>query len=324
MQQRHYEPPKTDTKMLITVAICTWNRADSLDRTLTQMASLRIPTGVQWELLVVNNNCTDHTDQVIERHTSVLPLRRLLESTPGKSHACNLAVRETKGELLLWTDDDVLVDPGWLEAYYEAAREYPQMDFLGGKIDPWYENTPPPWFARNLKHFGKVVALLDFGPTVRPLNPEERIIGANMAFRTETQRLYEYDARLTTRPGRHASCEDHELVDRMRADGRQGLWVANAVVKHFIPKHRSTMQFAWRWWSEQAQVFVDRFPASCPAVNGKAPLWLRRKYAEALLRTWLFSLTHGERWAAAFFEAAWLKGLLIACQNQPLANQTRR
>ena len=60
----------------VTVAICTWNRADLLDRTLAQMHRLWIPEGVTWELLVVNNNCTDHTDEVINRHAAALPLRQ--------------------------------------------------------------------------------------------------------------------------------------------------------------------------------------------------------------------------------------------------------
>ena len=301
--------------MKVTVAVCTWNRADLLDKTLTQMCSLRIPAGVEWELLVVNNNCTDRTDQVIESYENKLPIRRLFEGKPGKSNACNLAVNETKGNILLWTDDDVLVDPGWIEAYLAAAWKFPNMAFFGGMIDPWYEVPPPKWFVRNLKYFGKVVALRDFGSEIRPLASHERVIGANMAFRSEIQRQYQYDALLSTRPGRHASCEDHELIDRMRADGKEGLWVANAEVKHFIPRERSTLQFARRWWSEQAQVYVQRFPSACPSPNGRIPLWLRRKYAEATFRTWFYSITRGERWAKAFFDAAWLKGLQLACRE---------
>ena len=50
--------------MEITVAICTWNRARLLDETLTHLAELVVPSGLEWELLVINNNCTDHTDEV--------------------------------------------------------------------------------------------------------------------------------------------------------------------------------------------------------------------------------------------------------------------
>ena len=64
----------------ITVAICTWNRAQLLDQTLTEMRKLRIPPGIEWELLVVNNNCTDDTDGVLDRHEGRLPIRRLFET----------------------------------------------------------------------------------------------------------------------------------------------------------------------------------------------------------------------------------------------------
>ena len=67
-----------------TVAIATWNRAKLLDRTLTEMHRLRIPPSVEWELLVVNNNCTDQTDTVISNHKKYLPIRRLFERANEK------------------------------------------------------------------------------------------------------------------------------------------------------------------------------------------------------------------------------------------------
>jgi glucosyl-dolichyl phosphate glucuronosyltransferase len=65
--------------MFVSVAVCTWNRASLLDRTLQQMRRLQIPAGVGWELLVVNNRCTDETDAVLAAHGNVLPIRRLYE-----------------------------------------------------------------------------------------------------------------------------------------------------------------------------------------------------------------------------------------------------
>src|SRR5437899_2703201 len=103
--------------MRVTVVICTWNRARLLDRTLTAMRRLRIPEATQWELLVVNNNCTDDTDEVIEKHLTHLPIRRLVEPEQGHSNARNRALTVATGDLILWTDDDVEVDPEWLLAY---------------------------------------------------------------------------------------------------------------------------------------------------------------------------------------------------------------
>src|SRR4051812_1329005 len=100
--------------MLVTVAICTWNRAALLDRTLARLRDLRIPPGLSWELLVVDNNCTDETSAVLARHAKHLPLRALHEPKQGHSHARNRAVAEARGDLLLWTDDDVLAHADWL------------------------------------------------------------------------------------------------------------------------------------------------------------------------------------------------------------------
>src|SRR5688572_10217281 len=117
--------------MIITVALCTWNRAELLDQTLMGMRKLRIPDGVVWELLVVNNNCTDETDQVIARHIPRLPIRRLLETKQGHSNARNCAVAAAQGELMIWTDDDVLVAPDWLEQYVEAVGKWPNVTVFG-------------------------------------------------------------------------------------------------------------------------------------------------------------------------------------------------
>ena len=85
--------------MHVTVAICTWNRARLLDQTLTGLHALRIPEGITWELLVVNNRSTDDTDAVISRHADTLRLRRLCEPKQGLSNARNCAVRAARGDL---------------------------------------------------------------------------------------------------------------------------------------------------------------------------------------------------------------------------------
>src|SRR5437763_1886582 len=128
--------------MLSTVGICTWNRAALLEWTLTEMLLLRIPEPVTWELLVVNNNSTDETESVIARFAGKLPIRGIFEARQGQSHARNRLVAEAAGELILWTDDDVLVAPDWMEQYVEAARRWPDASHFGGTADPLFEISP--------------------------------------------------------------------------------------------------------------------------------------------------------------------------------------
>jgi len=125
-------------EMDATIIICTFNRSALLDKTLERLRCLDVSASADWEILVVNNNSNDDTDAVIRRHSEQLPIRPLWEPRQGKSHAANLAVSEARGDLLLWTDDDVLVERGWLRAYVEAAQAYPHVSIFGRPIEPTF------------------------------------------------------------------------------------------------------------------------------------------------------------------------------------------
>ena len=111
--------------MKLSIVICTWNRSSLLAQTLEQFTRLRVPEHSTWEVLIVNNACTDDTDAVIKRFDGSLPIRRLFEAVAGHTHARNCAIRHATGDLLIWTDDDVLVSEDWLTRYEEAYARYP-------------------------------------------------------------------------------------------------------------------------------------------------------------------------------------------------------
>src|SRR4051812_36033554 len=184
----------------VSIVICTWNRSRLLRKTLEQMTLLDTAPGTRWELIVVNNNCSDDTESVLDDFQSRLPLVRLFEPTPGKSHAANRAVGEAKGEYIVWTDDDVLVDRDWLNAYLAAFARWPDASVFGGLIAPWFEESPPRWLE---KVFGKVeraYAALNHGPIGCALTHETIPFGANMALKRSAHLEEGYDARLGPRP----------------------------------------------------------------------------------------------------------------------------
>src|ERR1700761_2522471 len=100
--------------MLVTVGICTFNRAESLRRTLDSLVAVRVPANLAWEIVIVNNASTDHTDDVINQYGDSLPVSKGFEPRRGKSNALNRAIDVVKGEYIVWIDDDVGVDAGWL------------------------------------------------------------------------------------------------------------------------------------------------------------------------------------------------------------------
>lgn len=233
--------------MFVTVAICTWNRAELLKRCLHRFADLRVPPGVDWELLVINNNCTDHTDQVIAECRAAVPLVRVWEPQPGKSFALNTAIGKARGELILWTDDDVLVDPAWLERYVDAARQYPEIDFFGGAIKPVFESPPPRWIETAWRWISGAYAEIDLGDEVVPLDRKVHAFGANFAIRTDVQRRYAYDTRLGRVGANEIRCEESDLQWRMLENGLQGMWVPQANVEHMIPADRLTHDYVRGW-----------------------------------------------------------------------------
>src|SRR5689334_13047707 len=103
-----------------TILICTWNRADSLRRTLESLVAMQPPAPGSWEVLVVNNNSSDDTDATVDGFRDRLPIRRITERAQGLSNARNAGARAAQGEYLVWTDDDVIVDRSWLTKYVEA------------------------------------------------------------------------------------------------------------------------------------------------------------------------------------------------------------
>jgi glucosyl-dolichyl phosphate glucuronosyltransferase len=313
--------------MFVTVAICTWNRAPLLDKTLTQFRALKIPAGVEWELVVVNNNSTDETDAVIEKHCRFLPIRRLFQPEPGKSHAANLAVASARGELILWTDDDVLVDPDWLAEYVQAAHQHPQATFFGGTITPWFEVNPPRWIARHFVTLRYCFAAIDLGPALLDLGPkgiQELPIGANMAMRTTVLRENPFSTDLGPRENEPRNNEEIQLFNRLRSVGHQGLWVGTARVQHYIPAAKLTGQFIYTWfrWHFRVQ-FRSWDMEQHPSLLWGTPRWLLRHYWVARCKAFLLSPLKSSAWLGAFIDSARWHGAIEhyrfdrpACQTQ--------
>ncbi len=132
---------------LLTAIICTYNRADSLKRTLDSFRNQEaLECEEAWELLVVDNNSSDHTRQVVKSFvaTAKMNVRYIFEPRQGKSYALNTGIANSNGQILAFTDDDVIVDKRWVASIIEAGSRYPHEAF-GGKVLPLWPDYIPPW-----------------------------------------------------------------------------------------------------------------------------------------------------------------------------------
>src|SRR5262249_36783794 len=195
----------------VTVAICTWNRCTSLEQTLHGFTQLAPPADATWELVIVNNNCTDRTDQVVQAFEGRLPIRRVFEARAGLSHARNRAVAEATGDYILWTDDDVTVCRDWLVEYVRAFKTWPDASIFGGPIRPCFDGTPPQWLMAIYPTIAGVYAAREFGPEPMALSRDRIPWGANYVIRADAQAKHLYDPDLGYRPGRLVGWEETEV-----------------------------------------------------------------------------------------------------------------
>lgn len=256
--------------MFITLLICTRNRRASLARTLESITRCRRPADLEWEVLVVDNGSSDGTAAEIAAFASRLPIRSVREDIPGLSHARNTGVRHARGEYVLWTDDDVLVDEGWLDAYRRAFLDHPDAAFFGGRVEPVLEPPTPAWLTENLDLLEHLLAARDFGDAPFAIRDgDERLpFGASFAVRAREQKAHLYDTDLGVSPTMRRSGEETQLLRALLAEGGTGRWVPDARVSHLIPARRQTLSYVvqhYRAYGETAAYLAARRGEPTPA-----------------------------------------------------------
>lgn len=280
--------------MLATIAICTLNHAESLRRTLESLAAMRVPDDLAWEVVVVNNGSTDHTEDVIAAFAGRLPLRREVEPQRGLSRARNRAVDAARGQYMLWTDDDVVVDPGWLAAYVTAFRRHPDVAVFGGPVSPRYESPVPRWILENDTLLRGVFAHWDIGKEEQPLWDAQKVYyipcGPNFALRTAEQRRFRYNLQLGMAPGQRRRGEELDVLERVRKSGAAGRWVPEARVEHCARRDMQTIRYICSYYRSSGETDAFLWGDAARSTWFGAPRWLWRQF----LGSWLlFHLLRG-------------------------------
>jgi glycosyltransferase involved in cell wall biosynthesis len=234
------------TKTDISIVLCTYNRASRLAVVLESLAGLKTVNELSHEILVVDNNSSDNTRDVIESVRAVYPglIRHVFESRQGLSWARNRGIEDAMGGLIAFTDDDIIVDQNWLRALTLASVTYTHVGF-GGRILPKWDFTPPSWFIGSgpfnmLK--GGVVVGHDLGD--KPLEYRmgmQTPVGANMVFRREVferHGLFRIDLGKTGK--RVFFGEDAEFCGRLLRAGEKLLYLPQAIIYHPVDSVKMT------------------------------------------------------------------------------------
>jgi glycosyltransferase involved in cell wall biosynthesis len=237
-----------------TVLICTYNRADRLGETLDSLARSRVDAAraLRWNVIVVDNNSQDATRAVVESRMSTYPveLLYLFEPRQGKSNALNTGLAATHAAIVVFTDDDVRVDEGWLEASCRPMLEDATIDYTGGPVIPIWERPRPAWLDEGRSDLWGTLAILDYGPEPFLFEAKQRVpLGANMAVRrTLIDRIGGFDPKLGRTGDSLLGQEQAEFFCRSRAIGARGAYVPEMSLHHHVPAKRLTRAYFRRWW----------------------------------------------------------------------------
>lgn len=234
----------------VSIIIPTLNNAKYLKNALISVQNQTFPKD-GYEIIVVDNGSTDNTRQVTEQIITAYPthqIRYIYEPEPGLLSGRHRGAKEAKGQVLVFVDDDIEADKGWLAAIMDAFQDS-SVHLVGGPSMPDYESEPPAWIERfwTQHEYGRwcgSLSLLDFGEQIREIDPLF-VFGLNFAIRKET--LFEVG-------GFHPDCIPKHL-QRFQGDGETAVSIKTrekglktvyhpkALVLHKVPNERMTVEY---------------------------------------------------------------------------------
>jgi glycosyltransferase involved in cell wall biosynthesis len=239
--------------MGISVTIQTYNRAEELRTTLRTLALVDSKDVADYEVIIIDNNSSDHTPQVV---SDLAPdfagkLRYVREMNQGLSHARNRATAEARYEIVAFLDDDVNVDRNWLRNL-TSAFESGDYAAIGGRAILAYPAARPAWLGDRAEG---LLTKMDYGSERRRAGADE-LFGVNLSFK---RGWLEELGGFRTDLGRVGNClvgsEETDLLDRIVAAGGKLLYEPSAMVEHRVPASRLRRRWFWSrcYWGYRGQ-----------------------------------------------------------------------
>lgn len=272
------------SRMDASIVVCTYNRAESLRDTLRALQALKPAFGRTWEVIVVDNNSKDHTRAVVEESQRTWPLLRYeFEGAQGLSHARNHGIACARGDVILFTDDDVLPEPEWLETTLDGLARH-GADACGGWIGPIWETSPPAWLTERFYGF---LAIRTDSIADYPITDASRApFGANMAFRRDVfDRVGLFDTNRGRKGQVLAGGEDIEMFERLLGTGMKAHFLGRSRVHHKVEAYRLRRSYFLRWRLQASRNIALRQGVSGARRLFNVPMYLYPQLLRALGRS---------------------------------------
>lgn len=262
---------------MLTVIICTYNRAKYIGPLLESIAANDLDKK-EFEILLVDNNCTDNTREICETFVAVHPevtFRYTAEPEQGLSAARNRGIKEAKGDIIVYIDDDALVDPHYLRDYAEWFAAHPETMACGGPIEPLYETQEPDWMSPYTRTL--LTAWMNYGDKVREYPKGRFPGGGNAAFRKSVfDKVGWFNTELGRKGDSLAGAEEKDIFDKMHTLGMQILYLPTPVLHHIIPQKKLEKEYFSRW---TLQIGMSERKRTLAIGKGK---YLKRLFSECI------------------------------------------
>jgi len=241
---------KTEGMPLISVVICTHNRANYLLKAMQSVLDQSMPAN-RYEVIVVDNGSTDETRELVERFEDLGNVHYIFEGKLGLCHARNTGWRNARGRYIAYLDDDAIASPEWLMAIEEAFTMAPDAGVVGGRVVPIWEGDRPAWLSDDIA-LSLTIVNWHSAPRLIPDVQVEWLVGANMAVPAsvlaETDGFHPW----LDRVGRHMlSSGDVFLQKEIIRRGYSCLYHPGIAVSHLVPRSRLNKRwFIRRYYSQ--------------------------------------------------------------------------
>lgn len=270
---------------MLSVIVCTHNpKEDYLDRVLQSLQAQTLLLS-EWELLIIDNASQQPVaSERVDWHPHARVIR---EEQIGLTVARLRGFREATQDLMVFVDDDNVLDPNYLNHVVQIFREHPGLGAIGGKSLPEFEIAPPGWMTE----FYKILALRDFGEdvlttaaafgAVKPHDyPEFAPAGAGMALRRRAFASYESrvihsSARLALgRTGKQLiSGEDNDIILTLMNAGWDVGYFPQLQLTHLIPATRLQPEYLARLNQASSRSWVQVLSIHGIRLWRKIPRW---------------------------------------------------
>jgi glycosyltransferase involved in cell wall biosynthesis len=281
--------------LLASVIVATYNRARQLERALESLVRQRVDR-FTYEILVVDNNSTDDTSEVVRRIARRYPDARieyLFVREQGVSHARNAGIVHARAPLIAFIDDDVEAADDWLARMVGAFAEHPEVACVGGQVRPRWTTGRPSWLTED--HFGPLALQTWSRPFLLSRAAAERCLATeNFGCR---RAVFEEVGLFSAAFPRG---EDREFQLRLWQAGKCGLYDPGIKVSVSVPTERLTRAYHRKWRFTYAKYHALMWYRDL--VNGEGvlePPTRRRSFLGTPLFIYREGVAHGRGWCAA-------------------------